>query len=191
RKRRGEEDDSGQAPKRSRLLSSSTSGSPEPEPADLKESGAHFFELAGEEFIGVTADSSESEDINLTGNDSGSVVQWDQSQELPLLSIAVCDSVALLASDDDDELRDNDGCVTDKVSLQSLIPDRVATAAIIRCPICMDFYPQIMQSGRLILSTLCGHVFCSECLPVALQTAGFCPTCKTDLSPEQYHPIYI
>ncbi|KAL2304757.1 hypothetical protein Nmel_006712, partial [Mimus melanotis] len=109
--------------------------------------------------------------------------------------------VVLLASDDNEELRDNDGYVTDKVSLQSLISDRVAIgcsvlssawpAGTIRCPICMDFYPQIVQSGRLILSTLCGHVFCSQCLPFALQTAQFCPTCRTDLTPGQYHPIYI
>ncbi|NWV36918.1 RNF4 ligase, partial [Grantiella picta] len=64
-------------------------------------------------------------------------------------------------------------------------------AGTIRCPICMDFYPQILQSGRLILSTLCGHVFCSQCLPFALQTASFCPTCRTELTPGQYHPIYI
>lgn len=44
------------------------------------------------------------------------------------------DSVLLLTSDDDDEeLRDNDGYVTDKVSLQSLISDRVATS------FCQDF----------------------------------------------------
>lgn len=33
-----------------------------------------FWFLAGEEFIGVTADSPDSEDISLTGNDSGSIV---------------------------------------------------------------------------------------------------------------------
>ncbi|NXA96063.1 RNF4 ligase, partial [Melanocharis versteri] len=201
RKRRGEADDSGQAQKRSRLLAPSTGGASEPEAVDLEESGTLSFELAGEEFIGVTAYSPESEDINLTGNDSDSVVLWEQNQELPLLSIPVDDSLALLGSDDDEELRDNDGYVTDKVSLQSLIYGRHVLsgsvlssawpAGTIRCPICMDFYPQIVQSGRLILSTLCGHVFCSQCLPFALQTASFCPTCRTELTPVQYHPIYI
>ncbi|NWV76864.1 RNF4 ligase, partial [Dasyornis broadbenti] len=183
RKHRGELDDSGQAQKRSRLLASSTGGASEPEPTDLEESGTIFFELD------VTADSPESEVINLTGNDSGNVV-WEQNQEHPLLSGVVDNSVALLARDDDEELRDDDGYVTDKVSVQRLISDRVTTGAI-RCPICMDFYPQIVRSGRLILSTLCGHIFCSHCLPVALQTASFCPTCRTELTPGQYHPIYI
>ncbi|NXH59082.1 RNF4 ligase, partial [Rhabdornis inornatus] len=190
RKRSGEADDSGQAQKRSRLLAPSTDGASEPEPVDFKESGTLSFELAGEEFIGVPADSPDSEDINLTGNDSGSVV-WERNLEYPLLPAPLDDSFVLLASDGDEELRDNDGYVTDKVSLQSLISDRVATAGTIRCPICMDFYPQIIQSGRLILSTLCGHVFCSQCLPFALQTVRFCPTCRTDLTPEQYHPLYI
>uniref|UniRef100_A0A8C3UP91 Uncharacterized protein n=1 Tax=Catharus ustulatus TaxID=91951 RepID=A0A8C3UP91_CATUS len=31
---------------------------------------------------------------------------------------------------------------------------------------------QIVQSGRLIVATMCGHLFCSGCLPVALETVG-------------------
>ncbi|RMC13971.1 hypothetical protein DUI87_09055 [Hirundo rustica rustica] len=46
---------------------------------------------------------------------------------------------------------------------------------IIRCPVCMDFYSQIVQSGRQLVTTMCGHVFCSECLPVALETSPMCP----------------
>ncbi|NXR56056.1 RNF4 ligase, partial [Hippolais icterina] len=189
RKRRGEADDSGQAQKQRRLLAPSTGG--DSEPVDFEESGTLSFEL------GVTADSPDSEDTSLTASDSGSVV-WEQNQEYPLLSIPVDDSVVLLASDEDEELRDYDGYVTDKVSLQSLprvlsgsVLSSAWPAGTIRCPICMDFYPQIVQSGRLILSTLCGHVFCSQCLPTALQAASFCPACRTDLTPGQYHPIYI
>ncbi|XP_023782119.1 E3 ubiquitin-protein ligase RNF4-like isoform X2 [Cyanistes caeruleus] len=346
-KRRGEADDSGQTQKRSRLIAPRRAGASEPKP-DFKESGTLSFELAGEEFIGVTADSSDSEDINLIVSDSGSVVceqnqqhplvsrteddsaillasekdvepkdsdgawpsgtlsspnwmdeylEWEQNQEYPLLSTPVDDSVVLLASDDDEILRDNNGLFGPLASVvykdcflwqteqnqqhplvsragdnsamllasdeeegrnnnsawpsgtlsspdwmdeyleliegyeqqrsQQLLDSSVLSdddenettdndvsvtdssseegdssedetessdawpAGIIRCPICMDFYPQIMQSGRLILSTLCGHVFCSQCLPFALQTASFCPTCRTDLTPQQYHPIYI
>ncbi|NXO76184.1 RNF4 ligase, partial [Sitta europaea] len=195
----GEADDSGQAQKWSRILASSTSGASETEPADFEESGALFFEF------GVIYDSPDSEDINLIGNDSGSVV-WEQNQQHPLVSRAADTSATLLTSEDDMKPRDSDGYVTEKVYLQSLmtlnvwwhkhvLSGSVFSSAwprsIIRCPICMDFYPQIMQSGRLILSTVCGHVFCSQCLPLALQTASFCPTCRTDLTPEQYHPIYI
>ncbi|NXR36660.1 RNF4 ligase, partial [Zosterops hypoxanthus] len=127
-----------------------------------------------------------------------------QNQQHPLVSRAADNSAMLLASDGDVEPRDSDGYVRDKVYLQSLISDTgqphvlsgsvlssAWPAGTVRCPICMDFYPQIVQSGRLILSTLCGHVFCSQCLPFALQSASFCPTCRTDLTPGQYHPIYI
>ncbi|XP_017599594.1 PREDICTED: E3 ubiquitin-protein ligase RNF4-like [Corvus brachyrhynchos] len=103
RKRRGEADDFGQAQKRSRLLASSTGEASEPEPADLEESGTLSFELAGEEFIGVTADSPESEDINLTGNDFGNVVQGEQNEQHPLVSRAVDELIVLLASVDDVE----------------------------------------------------------------------------------------
>ncbi|NXI16073.1 RNF4 ligase, partial [Irena cyanogastra] len=187
RKHLGEADDSGQAQKWNRLLAPSTGGASEPEPVDFEESGTLSFEL------GVTADSPDSEDVNLTGNDFGSVV-WEQNQQHPL-SKAADNSAVLLASDDDVEPTDSDRYVRDKVYLKSVLSGSVLSSAwpagTIKCPICMDFYPQIVQSGRLILSTLCGHVFCSQCLPFALQTASFCPTCRTDLTPGQYHPIYI
>ncbi|XP_041905690.1 E3 ubiquitin-protein ligase RNF4-like [Corvus kubaryi] len=101
------------------------------------------------------------------------------------------------SNDDGDEATDSDVSVTDSASEEedSSEEDTESSdawpAATIRCPICMDFYPQIMQSGRMVLSTLCGHIFCSQCLPVALQTGSFCPTCREDLTPEEYHPIYI
>ncbi|NWH37573.1 RNF4 ligase, partial [Chloropsis hardwickii] len=200
-KRRGEAEDSGRAQKWSRLLAPSTGGASEPEPVDFEENGTLSFEFGKDRICfwraGVQSNVCICQSLGpLVGR------KGNQNQEYPLLSIPVDDSVALLASDDDEELRNNDGYVTDKVSLQSLISDRLHVlfgsvlssawpAGTIRCPVCMDFYPQIVQSGRLILSTLCGHVFCSQCLPFALQSASFCPTCRTDLTPGQYHPIYI
>uniref|UniRef100_A0A8C3UW74 RING-type domain-containing protein n=1 Tax=Catharus ustulatus TaxID=91951 RepID=A0A8C3UW74_CATUS len=50
---------------------------------------------------------------------------------------------------------------------------------------------QIVQSGRQIVATMCGHLFCSGCLPVALETVGECPTCRMELTPDLYFPIYI
>lgn len=54
---------------------------------------------------------------------------------------------------------------------------------------CLFF--QIVQSGRLIVSTKCGHVFCSQCLRDSLRNANSCPTCRKKLTHRQYHPIYI
>ncbi|KAM6071917.1 E3 ubiquitin-protein ligase RNF4-like [Theristicus caerulescens] len=59
------------------------------------------------------------------------------------------------------------------------------------CPICMDGYSEIVQSGRLIVSTICGHVFCSQCLRIALSNANSCPACRNRLTHGQCHPIYI
>ena len=50
---------------------------------------------------------------------------------------------------------------------------------------------QIVQSGGLIVATMCGHLFCSGCLPVALETVGVCPTSQMELPPDLYFPIYI
>uniref|UniRef100_A0A803V1S3 Uncharacterized protein n=1 Tax=Ficedula albicollis TaxID=59894 RepID=A0A803V1S3_FICAL len=155
RKRRGEAADSGQAQKRSRLLAPSTGGASEPEPGDFEESGTLSFEFAGEELIVVTADSSDSEDINLTGSDSGSVVQWVQNQQHPLVSRAADNSPLLLASDDDLEPRDSDGYVRDKVYLQSLISDISAWSSdTLSSPNWMDEYSEWEQDQEYpLLST--------------------------------------
>ncbi|XP_048158766.1 E3 ubiquitin-protein ligase RNF4-like [Corvus hawaiiensis] len=64
---------------------------------------------------------------------------------------------------------------------------------VIRCPICMDVYSEIMEHGRQLVATMCGHVFCSRCLPIALETDELCPTCRVDLTLyyDLYHPIYL
>lgn len=50
---------------------------------------------------------------------------------------------------------------------------------------------QIVQSGRGMVSTLCGHMFCKECLHEALDRTHACPKCQTKLTRKQYHPIYF
>ncbi|RLW09105.1 hypothetical protein DV515_00002544, partial [Chloebia gouldiae] len=73
--------------------------------------------------------------------------------------------------------------------------DSVSSSAqqgvVITCPICMDSYSEIMQGGRHLVAALCGHVFCSECLPIALEASPMCPTCRMDLTPELYHTLYL
>ncbi|NWT30340.1 RNF4 ligase, partial [Cardinalis cardinalis] len=190
----GEADDSSPAQKLSRLLAPSAGGASEPEPVDFEESGTLSFELGKDRICfwraGVPSN-------GCICQSRGPLVGKKGNNQQHPLSRAADNSAMLLASDDDVEPRDSDGYVRDEVSLQSLhvlfgsVLSSAWPAGTIRCPICMDFYPQIVQSGRLIVSTKCGHVFCSQCLPFALQTASFCPTCRTDLTPGQYHPIYI
>lgn len=50
---------------------------------------------------------------------------------------------------------------------------------------------KMVESGRLVVSTKCGHVFCSQCLRDALRRSLTCPTCRKRLTPRQYHPLYI
>ncbi|XP_051505535.1 E3 ubiquitin/ISG15 ligase TRIM25-like isoform X2 [Myxocyprinus asiaticus] len=66
-----------------------------------------------------------------------------------------------------------------------------STPGAVSCPVCMDAYSEITDSGRLMVSTKCGHLFCSQCLRDSLSRAHSCPTCRKKLTHKQYHPIYI
>lgn len=61
----------------------------------------------------------------------------------------------------------------------------------ISCPLCLDELNQVHMSGRLMCSTVCGHVFCSVCIRDAIKTMAKCPFCRKKLTLKQYHPIYI
>ncbi|XP_039920891.1 E3 ubiquitin-protein ligase RNF4 isoform X2 [Hirundo rustica] len=189
RKRRGGTVNSRQARKRNRLVASTAEMASEAEPIELEES-------AGEEVVDLTCESSDPVVVDLTHNDSVVIVEENQRQRrnLRLRSQRQSDS-CVLSSDDEDEARDNDVYVADKAS-RELGPLEEETAnskpsGTVSCPICMDVYSEIVQSGRLIVSTKCGHVFCSQCLRDSLRNANSCPTCRKKLTHRQYHPIYI
>ncbi|NXS17063.1 RNF4 ligase, partial [Mystacornis crossleyi] len=112
----------------------------------------------------------------------------EQSQQQLHASRASENSAELLARDDEEEPRDTDEYLH---VLSGSVPSSAQQGVVIRCPICMDVYSEIVQSGRLLVATMCGHVFCSECLPVALEPSHMCPTCRVDLSPELYHSIFL
>ncbi|XP_032806130.2 E3 ubiquitin-protein ligase RNF4 [Petromyzon marinus] len=61
----------------------------------------------------------------------------------------------------------------------------------ISCPLCLDELNQVHMSGRLMCSTVCGHVFCSVCIRDAIKSMAKCPFCRKKLTLKQYHPIYI
>ncbi|CAM4554343.1 E3 ubiquitin-protein ligase RNF4 isoform X1 [Caretta caretta] len=189
RKRRGGAINSRQTQKRNRLVASATEMASEAEPIELEES-------AGEEVVDLTCESSEPVVVDLTHNDSVVIVEENQRQRrnLGLRSQRQSDS-CVLSSDDEDESRDNDVYVTNKVSgdLETLEDETASSrpSGTVSCPICMDGYSEIVQSGRLIVSTKCGHVFCSQCLRDSLRNANSCPTCRKKLNHKQYHPIYI
>ncbi|XP_038600983.1 E3 ubiquitin-protein ligase RNF4 isoform X1 [Tachyglossus aculeatus] len=187
RKRRAGAANSRQTQKRVRLGTAAEMAA-EAEPIELVES-------AGEEVVDLTCESSEPVVVDLTHNDSVVIVEEDRRQRRSLgVSQRQPDS-CVLSSDDEDESRDHDVYVTNNVPRESVAPEEEATrsrpSGTVSCPICMDGYSEIVQSGRLIVSTKCGHVFCSQCLRDSLRNASSCPTCRKKLNHKQYHPIYI
>jgi len=61
----------------------------------------------------------------------------------------------------------------------------------IHCPVCLDGFHRIKSSGRNLMSTVCGHMFCSSCLPVCVRSNGRCPTCRKPLGSTDTHPIFL
>ncbi|XP_050183316.1 E3 ubiquitin-protein ligase RNF4-like [Myiozetetes cayanensis] len=141
-----------------------------------------------------------------------SAIWVDESSELPEEYIQQMRNLSLrshqhsdssvLSRDDEHETTVNDVHVTATASEQQgsrekqtarsrSVPSSARPPGTIWCPICMDFYSQILRSERLLLSTLCGHIFCSRCLPVAIEIIRACPTCSRELTHREYHPIYM
>jgi len=62
----------------------------------------------------------------------------------------------------------------------------------VSCPICLDSARTLQLQGKSLVSTVCGHIFCSPCLTSSLRTRPFCPTCRRVLiSRRDYHPIFL
>lgn len=61
----------------------------------------------------------------------------------------------------------------------------------IKCPICFDTFLQIKSSGKRLMSTICGHIFCSGCLPICVRTTKNCPSCRKTLKIKDIHPIFF
>ncbi|CAK6980824.1 RING finger protein 4 [Scomber scombrus] len=95
-----------------------------------------------------------------------------------------------VVSSDEDEATPPTLNATTLSSIQANSATRL-TSGVISCPICMDSYSEIVESGRLVVSSKCGHVFCSQCLRDALKSSHTCPTCRKKLTSRQYHPLYI
>ncbi|KAM4708059.1 E3 ubiquitin-protein ligase RNF4 isoform 1-T2 [Discoglossus pictus] len=167
-----------QTQKRRRVAGSTTTMAAEAETIELE---------SGEEVVDLTCESSEPVVVDLTHNDSV-VVNTDSRRSRSSRQTTSC----VLSSDDEDS-QGADVFVTSKGArdLSSLEHTSRPTSGTVSCPICMDGYSEIIQSGRLIVSTRCGHIFCSQCLRDALKNVTSCPTCRKKLTAKQYHPIYV
>ncbi|XP_055091389.1 E3 ubiquitin-protein ligase RNF4-like isoform X1 [Symphalangus syndactylus] len=186
KKRHGGAINSRQAQKRTWEATSTPEISLEAEPIELVE--------AGDEIVDLTCESFEPVVVDLTHDDS--VVIADErkrprrnARRLPQDHADSC----AVSSDDEELSRDRDVYVTTHAPRNA--SDDGATglrpSGTVSCPICMDGYSEIVQNGRLIISTECGHVFCSQCLRDSLKNVNTCPTCRKKINHKRYHSIYI
>ncbi|XP_039088076.1 E3 ubiquitin-protein ligase RNF4 isoform X1 [Hyaena hyaena] len=187
RKRRGGAVNSRQAQKRTREAASTPEMALEAEPIELVES-------AGDEIVDLTCESLEPVVVDLTHNDSVVIVdERRRPRRNPRRPRQDHGDSCVVSSDDEELSRDRDVYVTTHTSRHAR--EEAATglrpSGTVSCPICMDGYSEIVQNGRLIVSTECGHVFCSQCLRDSLKNANTCPTCRKKISHKRYHPIYI
>ncbi|KAM9087173.1 E3 ubiquitin-protein ligase RNF4 isoform 2-T5 [Megaptera novaeangliae] len=199
RKRRGGTVNSRQAQKRTREASSPPEMALEAEPIELVES-------AGDEIVDLTCESLEPVVVDLTHSDSVVVSAGTRRPRRNARRLRQEHADSCVLSSDDEELpRDRDVYVTthtprnarEEAATGLSLPHpasgqpAILPSGTVSCPICMDGYSEIVQNGRLIVSTECGHVFCSQCLRDSLKNANTCPTCRKKINHKRYHPIYI
>ncbi|XP_034545831.1 E3 ubiquitin-protein ligase RNF4 [Notolabrus celidotus] len=137
-----------------------------------------------EEVVDLTCEGAEATVVDLTHNDS--VMLLDEGPQ----NTGVSTGESYVVSSDEEE--DTPPVLKAAVmsSLHSNSSSR-STPGTISCPVCLDAYSEIVDSGRLVVSTKCGHVFCSQCLRDALTSSHTCPTCRKKLTHRQYHPLYV
>ncbi|XP_078288013.1 E3 ubiquitin-protein ligase RNF4 [Rhinoraja longicauda] len=181
---------------------------------ELEELHTDIVESGGD-VVDLTCESAEPVVVDLTNNDSVEIVDEDLASTISQLSSAEDhpgrsqSDGCILCSDEEDGRADGSSSLSDQSEAggpqgqhlnstlcnKDLRSDQIvyrkSSSGTISCPICMDGYTEIVQSGRLIVSTKCGHVFCSQCIRDSLKNSHMCPTCRKKLNTRQYHPIYI
>lgn len=136
-----------------------------------------------EEVVDLTREGSEAAVVDLTNNDSVLLVD-----EGPQNRVTAAESYVVSSDEDEDTPPVLNAAMMSSLHTNS---SSRSTPGTISCPICLDSYSEIIESGRLVVSTKCGHVFCSQCLRDALTSSHTCPTCRKRLTHRQYHPLYI
>ncbi|KAL5223157.1 hypothetical protein ABZP36_027870 [Zizania latifolia] len=52
------------------------------------------------------------------------------------------------------------------------------------CPVCMN---ELVDAS----STICGHIFCKNCIKASIQAQKKCPTCRRKLTMNNFHRVYL
>merc|ERR1712142_1141432 len=101
-------------------------------------------------------------------------------------------------NEDEDAITNNTIDLTDSPPRHSQIlnnasprQEQSGSSPALNCPVCMENLLAIRRRGSRLVSTICGHVFCGKCLPHCVRTRGHCPTCRTNIGYEDFHPLYL
>ncbi|KAF1385153.1 hypothetical protein PFLUV_G00127720 [Perca fluviatilis] len=136
-----------------------------------------------EEVVDLTCEGSEAAAVvDLTNNDS--VLLVDEGPQ------RVSAAESYVVSSDEDEAMPPRLNAAMMSSAQTNGSSR-STPGTISCPVCLDSYSEIVESGRLVVSTRCGHVFCSVCVSESFHPPPIPPPTYITLTPRQYHPLYV
>merc|ERR1719186_1299593 len=73
----------------------------------------------------------------------------------------------------------------------SPVPPSSTSVSSIQCPVCMESLTSLRSKGYHLLSTICGHIFCSNCLPECVRLHSQCPTCRQRLTSREYHELFL
>ncbi|XP_072308887.1 E3 ubiquitin-protein ligase RNF4 [Eucyclogobius newberryi] len=136
--------------------------------------GSDSISTPGREVVDLTSPTSDSPAVVDLTNDTVLVLDEEQSQ-------------SYVVSSDEEEPTATGTTTTSTASALR----QGSSGVHISCPVCMDSYFEIVDSGRLLVSTRCGHIFCSICLRDSLNRSHSCPICRKKLPKGHYHPIHI
>merc|ERR1719339_226000 len=110
--------------------------------------------------------------VEMAPNDSIEVVMETHN---PVIDLTEAEDEVVLVSDTSTESKTKVGKLVEIDLTSSPMP--APGPPPMQCPVCFDSLQSLLPP-RTALSTKCGHLFCSSCLPAALQASGCCPTCR-------------
>ncbi|XP_053229111.1 E3 ubiquitin-protein ligase RNF4-like [Podarcis raffonei] len=145
------------------------------------------------EVVDLTCETSEPLVVDLTQDDSLVLVgESGQQPDREFRPQPLSDSLVFSGGGGDDSRHTQSGALaTRKLPREVGRREFARSSGTLSCGICIDSFAEIVQSGWLIVSTTCGHIFCSQCLSNFLRYANFCPICRRHLTPKEFHPIYM
>ncbi|GFY58506.1 hypothetical protein TNIN_447421 [Trichonephila inaurata madagascariensis] len=68
-----------------------------------------------------------------------------------------------------------------------------STGITVECGICLETTDEVTSSGKMLMSTTCGHIFCNDCMESIFKESRSkcCPNCRKRITRRQVHPIFL